>query len=172
MSAKIIFPINRPFLVIGSSGSAVAEMQTLLNQRLLELPYCQQEVAVTAYFGQNTLILIKYLQCAVFLHVDGIVGPKTWAYLCQGISSLPQLSLGSTGSSVKAVQEELKSLLYYRGAIDGYFGEKTASSIKAFQKSRQLVAHGIIETQTGTELINSDAHIHKCHLGMMDFLSS
>ncbi len=164
MASKTIFPINRPFLVIGSSGSAVTEMQKLLNQRLLELPYFQHEVAVTGYFGQNTLVLVKYLQCLVFLPVDGIVGPKTWAYLCEGVSSLPQLSLGSTGSFVKAVQEELKSIHYYRGAIDGHFDSNTALSVQAFQTSRQLIAHGIIEIQTWTELINLDTHIQQCQI--------
>jgi len=168
MNTKIKFPINRPFLVLGSSGQAVTEMQKVLNQRLAELPYFQQEVSVTGYFGQNTLILVKYLQSVVFLPVDGIVGPMTWAYLDEGVTSLPQLSLGSTGLYVKAVQEELKSTKYYCGAIDGNFGAKTALSVKAFQTSQHLTDDGIIDDQTWTELIRLETHIQRCHIQTSD----
>ncbi len=164
MNTKIKCPINKPFLVLGSSGEVVTEMQKVLNQRLVELPYFQKEVSITGYFGQNTLILVKYLQCVVFLPVDGIVGPKTWAYLCEGVASLPQLSLGSTGSLVKSVQEEMKNTKYYFGAIDGNFGAKTALSVKTFQTSRQLTEDGIIEEQTWTELIKLDTHVQRCHI--------
>ncbi|MBR8837774.1 MAG: peptidoglycan-binding protein [Stigonema ocellatum SAG 48.90 = DSM 106950] len=164
MNTKIKCPINRPFLVLGSSGQVVTEMQKVLNQRLLELPSFQKEVSVTGYFGQNTLILVKYLQCIVFLPVDGIVGPKTWAYMCEGVASLPQLSLGSTGPLVKSVQEELNNTQYYCGAIDGNFGAKTALSVKAFQISRHLPDDGIIEQQTWTELIKLDTHVQRCEM--------
>lgn len=54
------------------------------------------------------------------------------------------------GNGTKWIQWELSRLKLYSGAIDGYFGPKTESAVKAFQKShkdkngKQLVVDGSV----------------------------
>ena len=56
----------------------------------------------------------------------------------------PVLSkLGSTGEEVRQIQSKLKSLGYYSGSVDGIYGARTQSAVKAFQKSCGITADGI-----------------------------
>ena len=69
-------------------------------------------------------------------------------------SATPQgsLKLGSTGQQVKEVQQMLKNLGYYSGAVDGDFGAGTENAVKAFQKQNGLEADGKVGTQTLAKL--------------------
>ena len=55
---------------------------------------------------------------------------------------------GSTGSTVKTIQQKLKNWGYYTGAVDGIFGAKTAAAVKSFQKKNGLTADGIVGAKT------------------------
>ncbi|MEW6619257.1 MAG: peptidoglycan-binding protein [bacterium] len=55
---------------------------------------------------------------------------------------------GSKGKEVKEIQKRLKALGYYQGAIDGDFGEGTASAVKSFQKEKNLTIDGIVGPTT------------------------
>lgn len=48
------------------------------------------------------------------------------------------LQLGSSGESVRQLQEELTSLSYYKGPVTGYYGELTEHAIFKFQQSQFL----------------------------------
>lgn len=50
---------------------------------------------------------------------------------------------GSTGEEVRRIQKKLKELGYYTGAVDGIFGAKTQSAVKAFQKNCGITVDGI-----------------------------
>lgn len=54
------------------------------------------------------------------------------------------LKRGSTGNDVKTLQDELKRLGYYGGAVDGMFGPETESAVKAYQAKHHLVADGVV----------------------------
>lgn len=58
------------------------------------------------------------------------------------------LKQGSTGSSVKTMQQKLKNWGYYKGAVDGIFGAKTTAAVKLFQKRNGLTADGIVGAKT------------------------
>ncbi|MCV3212939.1 peptidoglycan-binding protein [Plectonema radiosum NIES-515] len=163
--------LHRPTLELGASREEVKQMQKVLNQRLSEFDTASsfpQNVAETGYFNQNTLIAVKYLQCLTFLPVDGIVGPKTWAFLSEGPGSLPRLRVGTASSVVKAVQEALRYAGYYSGAVDGVFQQKTAAAVKDFQVSCQMTADGVINPQTWKGLIKLDAHGKYCYINLID----
>lgn len=51
--------------------------------------------------------------------------------------------IGSTGDEVRQIQKKLKELGYYTGSVDGIFGSKTQSAVKAFQKNCGITADGI-----------------------------
>jgi hypothetical protein len=56
------------------------------------------------------------------------------------------LSLGSTGSAVKAVQRRLHV------TVSGYFGRQTEAAVKRFQRSRRLKADGVVGPATARAL--------------------
>ena len=41
---------------------------------------------------------------------------------------------GSTGATVKTIQQKLKRWGYYTGAVDGIYGSKTVEAVKYFQR--------------------------------------
>ena len=55
---------------------------------------------------------------------------------------------GSTGDEVKKIQKKLADLGYYKGSLDGVFGQQTQSAVKSFQRSVGLTADGIAGSAT------------------------
>jgi peptidoglycan hydrolase-like protein with peptidoglycan-binding domain len=55
---------------------------------------------------------------------------------------------GSAGKKVAAVQDSLKALGFDPGKADGKFGPRTKAAVIEFQKSRKLVADGIVGPKT------------------------
>jgi peptidoglycan hydrolase-like protein with peptidoglycan-binding domain len=167
LAVAIQFPTNRPILQFGASGQIVKEMQKALNQRLIQLDTVSTyplSVSTTGYFDRQTRDAVKYLQCLTFLKIDGVVGEKTWAYLSYGSGSLPELSIGSSGTIVKAVQEALKIGGYYFGIIDGVFATKTADAVQALQAEHYLVTDGIIEAFTWNALSRLEVYASRCSI--------
>lgn len=58
------------------------------------------------------------------------------------------LKQGSSGSTVKTIQQKLKNWGYYTGAVDGIFGAKTTAAVKYFQRKNGLTADGIVGAKT------------------------
>lgn len=50
---------------------------------------------------------------------------------------------GSRGDEVRRIQKKLKELGYYTGSVDGIFGARTQSAVKAFQRNCGITADGI-----------------------------
>jgi peptidoglycan hydrolase-like protein with peptidoglycan-binding domain len=67
------------------------------------------------------------------------------------------LKNGSTGSDVKKLQTYLYNLGYLSSSseIDGIFGSKTLSAVKAYQKASGLTVDGIVGTNTWSSLSSS-----------------
>lgn len=69
---------------------------------------------------------------------------------------LRELSQGSTGQSVEAVQRLLHTMGYDLGTrdpFDGNFGPKTQTAVRAFQQAKGLTADGIVGRQTWSALL-------------------
>jgi len=58
------------------------------------------------------------------------------------------LKVGSSGTTVKTVQQKLKNWGYYTGSVDGIYGAKTKAAVVYFQKKNGLTADGIAGTKT------------------------
>lgn len=58
------------------------------------------------------------------------------------------LRQGSSGATVKKVQQKLKNWGYYSGSIDGIYGKNTVAAVKLFQKKNGLTVDGIAGTKT------------------------
>lgn len=64
----------------------------------------------------------------------------------------------ASASTNKSVQQKLKNLGYYTGAVDGIYGSKTKQAVKNFQRDNGLVVDGIIGPKTLAALgINNSA---------------
>ena len=68
----------------------------------------------------------------------------------EGIESIADIGdapatsrFGDSGSDVKKLQQALKLLNYYTGAIDGKYGSGTEEAVKKFQKSKGMSQDGI-----------------------------
>ncbi len=67
-------------------------------------------------------------------------------------TNCPILRRGSTGPAVIYLQNHLKMMGFYQGAIDGDFGPKTEAAVFAFQKSKNILQDGIVCRQTWTAI--------------------
>lgn len=56
--------------------------------------------------------------------------------------------IGSRGDEVRRIQQKLKSLGFFDGAVDGVYGVKTQSAVRRFQKSVGITADGIAGSKT------------------------
>lgn len=65
---------------------------------------------------------------------------------------MEKIKLNASGASVELLQEKLKELGYYGGAIDGKFGPITERGVQLFQKSRGLKVDGIVGPKTWSAL--------------------
>ncbi|MBR4435072.1 MAG: spore cortex-lytic enzyme [Clostridia bacterium] len=62
------------------------------------------------------------------------------------------LRRGSRGELVKKVQTRLKKWGFYNGEVDGVYGQKTESAVKAFQRRNGLTADGIVGKKTAAAM--------------------
>ncbi len=65
------------------------------------------------------------------------------------------LKKGSQGQDVRTVQKKLKELGFYKGEVDGDFGEATEKAVKAFQKQYKLEVDGKVGSNTMAKLMNA-----------------
>src|SRR3954453_14782038 len=71
----------------------------------------------------------------------------------RGTMAEPVLRKGSTDPTVRDLQAALKALGHDPGPVDGVFGAKTETAVKAFQTKGEITADGIV---SGVTWINID----------------
>ena len=141
------------YIKLGSSGENVKSVQTKLKAMGL---YAGE---ITGNVGEKTEAAIKAFQKKYGLTADGIAGPQTLAkidaaYASSGASASASsssgsgLKLGSTGTAVRNLQQDLTALGYYWAEITGNFGSKTETAVKRFQEESGLKADGVAGTKT------------------------
>lgn len=69
------------------------------------------------------------------------------------IAALPILTKGTQGFAVKKLQQRLKTLGFFKGNVDGVFGEATFKSVMAAQRKFGLQADGIVGSATWSALL-------------------
>ncbi|QGU96177.1 hypothetical protein GOM49_14685 [Clostridium bovifaecis] len=134
-------------LTIGSSGSDVKLLQTMLNNNGYKLK-------ADGIFGKQTLDAVKSYQSKNGLTADGIVGPKTLAKLSPAkpaISINRLLKVGSRGSDVELLQTMLNKN-GYKLNVDGIFGKLTLDAVKNYQSKNALTTDGIVGPKTLAKL--------------------
>ncbi|MBQ9263351.1 MAG: peptidoglycan-binding protein [Clostridia bacterium] len=90
-------------------------------------------------------------------NTDIISAPITTVATATPAPSNEVLRIGSTGATVKALQQRLASLGYYTGKVDGQFGTGTAAAVTKFQRANKLTADGVAGAKTLNKLYSSSA---------------
>ncbi|MBD2777581.1 peptidoglycan-binding protein [Iningainema sp. BLCCT55] len=68
----------------------------------------------------------------------------------------PNLKAGSKGESVSELQAALKLLGFYKGTVDGFYNNATASAVSQFKQSIGLKPDGIVDASTWQGLFPND----------------
>lgn len=131
-------------LKVGSQGTAVRVLQT----KLTEMGYDTK--GTDGIFGNNTKNAVIAFQKAYGLDADGIVGNATRNQINTSYTNHLNnvLSVGSRGSNVKKLQENLTKLGYNTYGTDGIFGNNTKKAVLSFQRANNLAADGIVGANT------------------------
>lgn len=133
------------YLQIGSSGKQVK----ILQNRLIVLGYLTG--TADGEFGETTEAAVKAFQKRNSIYDDGVAGPTTLTKLYSSsakkassvVANLGSIRPGTNGSAVRALQQQLKTLGYYSGSVDGDYGSGTTAAVTAFQQANGLTADGI-----------------------------
>ena len=165
-------------LEMGSEGSAVRALQ----DRLKKLGYLKG--TTDGSFGEATRNAVIAFQQNNGLTADGKAGNATLNLLYSdnarpagssssstsspsgtgnsdiGSTGYVTLEAGSTGSSVKKLQQRLKELGYYSGSVDGSFGEGTEVAVETFQRKHNLRVDGKAGPATQRVLYGTSANLN------------
>ncbi len=80
---------------------------------------------------------------------------------------------GSTGQTVREIQQKLSSWGYYSHTVDGVYGSRTVEAVKKFQRANGLTADGICGTKTLSALgISSGASQNSVDVNLLARLIS
>jgi N-acetylmuramoyl-L-alanine amidase len=132
----------------GSSGPAVAEVQTVLRTLGLLAGDPVQPAGATAAFDEATELAVRHFQQVRGLSVDGAVGDETYRALSEARWSLGDRLLRfdpdhpARGDDVRRLQELLLELGYDAGRADGILGAETEAGLRTFQRDYGLTADG------------------------------
>ncbi|MBQ9264059.1 MAG: peptidoglycan-binding protein [Clostridia bacterium] len=148
------------YLRLGSKGTAVRQMQ----ERLISLGYLTGSASGT--FDEATEAAVIAFQKRNTSYADGVAGPETLRALYSSSARKTStaagivgnsLRPGANGAAVRTVQRKLKELGYYKGDVDGDYGEATTAAVQAFQRANGLTADGIAGSSTFAKLYSSSA---------------
>jgi N-acetylmuramoyl-L-alanine amidase len=87
--------------------------------------------------------------------VSSTVPTQTVATSSSTAASLPILKLGMRGSAVSGLQERLKTVGLFKGAVDGVFGTETQEAVKSAQRRYKLDPDGVVGDSTWLVLLRS-----------------
>jgi peptidoglycan hydrolase-like protein with peptidoglycan-binding domain len=149
LSATVQAQALRPWPVLRQGANStwpkvtVRSLQYLLNARGAKL-------TVDGIFGAKTKAAVVAFQRAHHLPADGVIGAKSWGAL------IVTVKLGTTGSAVRAVQDQANFRNLRNGHslnVDGIFGPKTQSWVRGFQQAEGFKADGIVGPLTWQALV-------------------
>ncbi|MBD2077604.1 peptidoglycan-binding protein [Phormidium sp. FACHB-592] len=154
-AAILIVAGHASALQVGDRGASVTNLQ----DQLRSVGYFNRRS--TGIYASITADAVRRFQASRGLTVDGIAGPTTLRALrgeslpvsgnVRPISYSSGLRLGSRGSEVSALQQQLNNVGYYV-SVDGVFGPDTDRAVRSFQASNRLVTDGVVGPATRNAL--------------------
>jgi peptidoglycan hydrolase-like protein with peptidoglycan-binding domain len=152
----VTYVVHWPVLREGYEGHPAPTVRWLLRAQAFEVEelagFSELDPEPDRYdFDVETGVMA--LQRAVGLEQDGILGRRTWPYLCLTVRR------GSTGDAVRGDQYEnqyrnMADPAEARGLmLDGIFGPLTERWVKGFQGVCELRPDGIVGPKTWSALV-------------------
>ena len=174
-------------LRLGTAGDDVRQIQIRLNRISDNYPSIPKIAIPDGVFSFDTEAAVRRFQEVFSLTPDGIVGKSTWyaiQFIYNAVKRLNELdsegialgevtmqyggpsSLGDQGVEVSNIQYLLSYLSEFYNeippiAIDGIFGEATASAVRAAQALFELPVTGAVDFDTWDVL-------YRTYLGFLD----
>lgn len=132
----------------GDRGESVRQLQrALVNQGWADL-------RIDGIYGPATAAAVAFYQRANGMSATGRAGTQTLQKLL-GISEVElnpdgssNMTEGSSGARVRAIQQQLKNLGYPVGNVDGKYGPQTVAAVRIFQQLNGLRVDGKVGTNT------------------------
>lgn len=138
MSATVPAQALQPWPILRQGPNSLWPRVTVRSAQYL-LNAHGARLRVDGVFGASTKAAVLKFQRAHRLTADGVVGPKTWRALIITVRA------GSTGSAVRAVQDQINFRNNRNGHtlnVDGIFGPRTAAAVRAFQQAMSHQVRG------------------------------
>ena len=95
----------------------------------------------------------------VWTYVEPVAITPTWVHFDKRFGrsacssgGYPQLKRGSLSNYVLIAQDDLNTLGFSTGGLDGIFGANTENAVRRYQTSRGLISDGIIGCNTWRSL--------------------
>ncbi len=109
--------------------------------------------------AQRRVLRSSAQNSGVWTYVEPASLSPTWVHFDRRFGSpacssggFPLIRRGARGNYVCIAQDDLNTLGYRTGGLDGVFGEQTYNAVKRYQSSRGLSADGIIGCDTWRSL--------------------
>jgi len=109
--------------------------------------------------SQRTVLRNSAINSGVWSYVEPVSLSPTWVHFDRRFGTpacptggYPVIRRGSRGNYVCIAQDDLNTLGYKTGGLDGVFGEQTENAVRRYQQSRGLSADGIIGCNTWRSL--------------------
>ena len=83
------------------------------------------------------------------------IGAQHLSAKAASINTNQVLHYGESSSSVKALQDRLKDLSYYKDTVDGIYGQNTRLAVRSFQSDHKLTVDGIAGPKTLNALFSN-----------------
>lgn len=95
----------------------------------------------------------------VWTYVEPQILTPTWIHFDKrrgnpacSTGGYPQIQMGSRGAYVMIAQDDLNTLGYKTGGLDGIFGSNTQTAVKNYQQNKGLAVDGIVGCNTWRSL--------------------
>lgn len=95
----------------------------------------------------------------VWTYVEPQILTPTWIHFDKrrgnpacSTGGYPQIQVGSRGAYVMIAQDDLNTLGYKTGGLDGIFGSNTQTAVKSYQQNKGLAVDGIVGCNTWRSL--------------------
>lgn len=134
-------------------------MKVAMETRANTMPGVAFDVGQTLTPARRTQLWNSANSSGVWYYVEPISQTPTWVHFDKrfgkpacSTGGFPQLKRGSLSNYVLIAQDDLNTLGYRTGGLDGIFGSATRNAVIAYQTSRGLAADGIVGCNTWRSL--------------------
>lgn len=139
------------------SFGEVSPQVAILQKRLTELGFYKGPI--NSIYDQATRTAVINFQRYYRITPTGQVGITTWEFLFDSNTVAIDrvfLQRGDVGPQVGRLQQRLKNLGYYQGAITSYFDESTEDAVIDFQRRNRITPTGQVGPTTQAFLFDAN----------------